>query len=463
MNNILIVDDHITTVKTVSLILKSGGFKDIIECTDSQMVMDILQNNKVDIILLDIEMPGISGDELLVKIKKVYPEIDIIMLSGVDDVNMIVKLIKAGANDYLLKPPNKNRILELIKKISKIKSLKSDIDSLKNAFFNREPENFEVFGCIKTVNPNMFNIFKYIEAIKYSKEPVLIIGETGTGKEMIAESVHNVSNLAGKFIPINIAGLNDELFSDTVFGHVKGAFTGANNNRVGLIEMAEGGTLFLDEIGDLELNSQIKLLRLLQEGKYFPLGSDKEKKANVKFVMATNKNLIEMVNGKTFRRDLYYRIYTHKVDLPALRDRKDDIPILIDHFVKDACRSMNKNLLNIPNELITVLKNYSFPGNLRELRALIFDAVSQTKSTTTLSKKVIEERIFPKVKSEIDNLAESVNQVEKVKFSEDLPSLKEVEALLIAEAMQRSENNQTIASRLLGISRQALNQRLKKM
>jgi len=456
---ILIVDDHVTTIKTVSLMLKSGGFTNIIECVDSSKVMHIIENENINLVLLDIEMPKIRGDELLPKIKKLYPDINVIMLTGVNEVDMVVKLIKLGADDYLLKPPNRSRILEVVKKISKIKELEINVQNLKNAFFKKELDNSSVFDDIKTVNTRMFSIFKYIEAIKHSKEPVLIIGETGTGKESIANSIHRVANKKGKFVSINIAGLNDELFSDTIFGHVKGAFTGAITNRVGLVEKAEAGTLFLDEIGDLELNSQVKLLRLLQENKYFPLGSDKEKTANIKIVMATNKNLKEMVENREFRKDLYYRIYTHQIDLPPLRERKDDISILINHFVKEACVSMDKNISIIPNELITLLKNYNFPGNIRELRALIFDAVSQTESKTTLSKKVIQKRIFLDKKTEI----KAENNTQKVIFSENLPTLKEIELYLIEEAMKRSDNNQSIASQLLGISRQALNQRLKKI
>jgi len=457
--NILIIDDHITTIKLVSLILKSGGYNNIIECVDSSKAIEIIRNNNIDLVLLDIEMPKISGDKLLEEIKKIYPNIDVVMLTGVNDVNMIVKLIKLGAADYLLKPPDKNRILEIIKKISEIKRLRNNVENLKNAIFKTEVENFNAFEDIKTVNNKMITIFKYIEAIKDSKEPVLVIGETGTGKELIANSIYKVSGRKGKFISINIAGLNDELFSDTLFGHVKGAFTGALNERIGLIEKASGGTLFLDEIGDLELNSQIKLLRLLQEGKYFPLGSDKEKTADIKIVMATNKDLTEMVRNKKFRKDLYYRIYTHQIILPPLRERKNDIAILINHFVIEANNSMNKNITIIPNELITLLKNYEFQGNIRELRALIFDAVSRTESKTTISKKVIQERLFTN-KNEVPL---NENQEEKISFAENLPTLKEMEFYLIKEAMSRSDNNQSIASQLLGISRQALNQRLKRM
>jgi DNA-binding NtrC family response regulator len=457
---ILIVDDHITTIKTVALILKSAGFTDIIECVDSSKTMTILENNEIELVLLDIEMPNLSGDVLLPQIKKSYPSIDVIMLTGVNDVNMIVKLIKDGATDYLLKPPDRNRILEVVKKVSKIKKLEGNIKNLKDAIFKKAPDNIDAFKDIKTISYKMFTVFKYIEAIKDSKEPVLIIGETGTGKELIASSVHKISNREGKFISINIAGLNDELFSDTIFGHVKGAFTGAVNDRVGLIEQANNGTLFLYEIGDLELNSQIKLLRLLQEGTYFPLGSDKEKKSNIKIVMATNKNLEEMVSENKFRKDLYYRIYTHQIELPPLKERKDDIPILVNHFVKNACESMGKNQLLVPNELLILLKNYDFPGNLRELRALIFDAVSQTESKVTLSKNIIQERIYSK--PEIVPVLNFENN-EKIIFTDNLPTLKEIEILLINEAMKRSENNQSIASQLLGVTRQALNQRLKKM
>ena len=457
---ILIVDDHITTLKTVSLILKSGGFKNIVETIESREVLNLIEKDKPDLILLDIEMPYLSGDKLLVEIKSKYPDISVIMLTGVNDVEMIVQLMKAGASDYLLKPPDRNRILEVVKKIEKIKSLEARIDKLKDAVLDSNIKNNEAFSEIKTISKNMLSIFRYLEAIRYSLEPVLITGETGVGKELFAKAVHKLSDRKGEFVPINIAGLSDELFSDTLFGHKKGAFTNAVTDRVGLIERANGGTLFMDEIGDLEPISQIKLLRLLQEGSYYPLGADKPIKSDIKIVMATNKNLEKMVEDNSFRKDLYYRLYTHRVTIPPLKERKIDINILVNHFIKEAATKLGKKELIAPNELFTLLNNYDFPGNIRELRALVFDAVTQTKSKSILSKKIIEDRIFIKYdKPSIKN----VKNNQKVIFTENLPMLKEMEHIVILEAMKRADNNQTIAAKLLGITRQALNQRLKKM
>ena len=323
-------------------------------------------------------------------------------------------------------------------------------------------ENPEAFSEIITTSAGMRSIFQYIEAIADSPRPVLITGETGVGKELVARAVHTISKRKGDFVPVNVAGLDDHVFADTLFGHKKGAFTDAREARGGLVEQAGGGTLFLDEIGDLSASSQVKLLRLLQEGEFFPLGSDVAKRSNARVVVVTNQNLEELQSSGKFRKDLYYRLYSHHIQIPTLVERREDLPVLFDHFLAKASKTLKKNKPTPPAELITLLSTYYFPGNIREFESMIFDAVSRHISGK-LSMDVLKAHItqkHPALKTDPANLPPETTA--PVTFSEQLPTLKEAEQLLIDEAMYRSNGNQSIAALSLGISRQALNKRLKK-
>ena len=317
-----------------------------------------------------------------------------------------------------------------------------------------------LFSDIITTDSQMLSIFKYIESVAKSSKPVLITGETGVGKELIANSVHLSSGRSGEFVTVNVAGLDDTVFSDTLFGHVKGAFTGAHEIRSGLIEKAAGGTLFLDEIGDLSMSSQIKLLRLLQEHEYLPLGSDMAKQTDTRIVMATNRELNSLKDSSDFRKDLYYRLITHHISVPPLRERKNDIPILIDYFLEKAAQSLGKKKPTPPKELYTLLHTFHFPGNIRELEAIIFDAVS-VHDSKKLSLEVFKTHIAQETQTDHSEAGYDVHQKELVLFSEQLPTIKETLNLLIKEAIDRANGNQSIAARLLGISRTALNKRLK--
>jgi len=256
---------------------------------------------------------------------------------------------------------------------------------------------------------------------------------------------------------VNVAGLDDNLFSDTLFGHKKGAFTGAEQARKGMIERASGGILFLDEIGDLNLASQVKLLRLLQEGEYYPVGSDTPKRINARIIAATHQNLLTKKENGEFRNDLYYRLKIHHVNIPPLRERKQDIALLLEHFLTLAAQEFNKPVASIPKELLILLENYAFPGNIRELRAMAFDAMS-THQSGALSMKA-----FESVRSAVPKL-DMQAQLAKPLFesTSTLPTLKQAAELLVAEAMKRSNSNQSMAAQLLGISQPALSKRLKK-
>jgi len=322
---------------------------------------------------------------------------------------------------------------------------------------NRLPE----FTSIITADKEMLAIFQYVVSIAKTSEPVLITGETGVGKELIAKAIHQHSGLKGRLVPVNTAGLDDTMFSDTLFGHRKGAYTGADKSRPGLIERAEGGTLFLDEVGDLTPASQVKLLRLLQEGEYMPLGQDTIKNANVRIITVTNQDLWILQKTGRFRKDLNFRLRTHHIHIPPLRDRQGDLPLLVDHFLEKAASALGKKKPTPPRELIPLLLTYSFPGNIRELQAMIFDAVSR-HTDKVLSLNSVKRHIHEgrKHMPSTDHMDEE--EPSSLRFPKELPTIKEATRLLVAEAMRRGGGNQSIAAKMLGITQQALSKRLKK-
>ena len=249
-----------------------------------------------------------------------------------------------------------------------------------------------MFKEIITQNKEMLNLFKYCEAVANSTQPVLITGETGVGKELFARAIHRLSNRNKELVAINIAGFDDNMLSDTLFGHSKGAFTGATEARAGMIERASGGTLFLDEIGDLNAQSQVKLLRLLQEKEYTPLGLDSTKHSDARLLFATHQKINELQANDQFRKDLYYRISIHHIHIPALRDRKDDLVILLDYFLHKISNEFGKKIPSYHPELITLLKSYHFPGNIRELQSMVYDAIGSHQSKM-LSTKIFKQHI----------------------------------------------------------------------
>ncbi|MBU0462066.1 MAG: sigma-54 dependent transcriptional regulator, partial [Proteobacteria bacterium] len=459
--SILIAEDEVEILESFELILNSGGFSNITSCADSRNILLLLEEkNDIEVILLDLLMPFTKGWEILPLISERFPHIPVIVVTALDELEMAVKCMKAGAFDYLVKPVEKMRLITCVKRAVEKRSIHRENMALKKQILSSSLEHPNAFEPIVTRSNSMLAIFKYIEAIASSSEPVLITGETGVGIELIAQAIHKVSGLKEPFIGVNIAGLDDQNFSDTLFGHKKGAFTGADKNRDGLVKIASLGTLFLDEISEVSMRSQIKLLRLLQEREYFQLGSDLPLKSNARILAASNLNLETLIKQERFRRDLYYRLKTHQIDLPPLRKRLEDLPLLVEHFIKKGCNRMNKQKCLYPEELIPLLQAYAFPGNIRELESMIFDAVSGHKSG------VLSLETFKKWISK-DNLKLSKDKIlmlyNKNLFIEvdTLPTLKQATQQLIQEAMKRADNNQSIASRFLGISQPALSKRMK--
>ncbi len=455
---VLLIDDEPRILHSASIALRTSGFPNVLTIDDSGKVLPLLAERDVGVIVLDLAMPNISGHAILEQIAVDYPDIPVIIMTATSDLEVAVQCMQTGAVDYLVKPVEQGRLTSAVRRALETRSLRVELLSLKDRLLTDKPHAREAFAEIITQDRAMFAIFRYLEAIACSPQPVLITGETGTGKELIARALHRLSKRPGELVAVNVAGLDDTLFSDTLFGHAKGAYTGADRTRDGLITTAADGTLFLDEIGDLTIPSQVKLLRLLQEGTYYPLGADRPRQSFARIIVATNCDIAQPAAEGRFRKDLYFRLRTHQLQLPPLRQRRDDIPLLVNQFVDDAARVLDKPAPAIPRSLYALLQSYDFPGNVRELQAMVFDAVARHQSGV-LSLESFKEAIGSKPPLMVEPLQESPNSLAKL-FPDRLPTLCEAEDVLVNEAMARAGGNQGIAAGMLGISRQALNKRL---
>ncbi len=456
-NPILIVDDESDILESFATALRSENMNNILTCQDSHRVMSILSKTEVEMVMLDLYMPGIGGEELLANIMRDYSDIPVLIITGINKVETAVRCIKLGAYDYIIKPVEKSRLITAVGRALEIKELRRENRLLREHVLTDAVQNRDAFSGIITENDKMLSIFKYAESIAKTSQPLLITGETGTGKELAARAIHHLSGRQGEFVCVNVAGLNEEVFDDTLYGHVKGAFTGANEVRKGMVKLAGGGTLFLDEMGDLAAQSQVKLLRFLQEHEYFPLGADMPQRSDARIIAATNKDISALGKAPDFRRDLFFRLRTHHIHLPPLRDRLDDLPLLITHFINKAATALGQKSVDAPKKLVAALALYSFPGNLRELEGMIFDAVSRCK-TSVLSFDDFSSMSSLKAPDDDDDDGDA-----SLGFNQALPSLKKAEHMLIAEAMRRSHNNQSKAAQILGLTRQGLNKRLKSL
>ena len=457
---ILLVDDEPAWLRGMNLALaRALGVNNQILCQDSREVAGILASREVSLVILDVTMPYLSGEELLVKIGEEYPQLPVIMLTGRNEVDIAVRCTKLGAVDYLIKTDKEERLLAGVRRLLEQGQLQRENQRLQELLLQRRELRREAFRAFDTISPKMEAIFRYVDAISVSSEPVLITGESGTGKELIAQAIHQLSRPQGPLVAVNAAGLDDQVFADTLFGHLRGAYTGAQETRKGMIEEAAGGVLFLDEIGELSAASQVKLLRLLQEGEYFPLGSDQPRKLKARLVFATNLDLERQQAQGLFRKDLYFRLCSHRLALPPLRERSEDLPLMLARLLEDAAAAMGKKVPAAPPELVPLLRNYPFPGNIRELRAMVYDAVSQ-HTTGILSMKTFKEQMQ---RGGVVGFASPSAAGAGSSFfgGRPLPTIKEVIAELIAEALKRSEGNQSQAARMLGISPPALCKRLK--
>jgi DNA-binding NtrC family response regulator len=457
---IVVIDDEQPILLAIDTTLRMAGLNHVITCSDSREALATIHCNGASVVLLDLNMPHLDGQALMPRILEACPDLPIIVITGTIDVDTAVQSMKSGAFDYIVKPVEERRLVTAIHQALRFGELRQENQALKQHLLDGSLKHPEAFEAIVTHSPKMIALFHYMEAIAPSAQPVLVRGETGVGKELAARAIHELSGRKGRFVAVNVAGLDDNVFSDTLFGHVKGAFTGADSLRKGLIERASGGTLFLDEIGDLNHGAQVKLLRLLQEHEYMPLGSDVTQRTDARVIASTHADLWTLKQQNRFRTDLHYRLRTHRVMIPPLRERKEDLPVLCDHFLDQAANALNKPKPAVAPAMTKLLENYDFPGNLRELQAMIFDAMAQhTAGPLLLDTFRLHIQRTREAGAEAPALSPLLHI--PVTFGDPLPTIKQATRMLIQEALQRTGYNQSMAATLLGVTQQALSKRLK--
>ena len=365
MSKILIIEDEVAIRNVLKNILNDENKKYIIkEAANGLEGLNMLMKDNYDLVICDIKMPKMDGVELLSKASQNGFNVPFIMISGHGDIDLAVECIKKGAYDYISKPPDLNRLLTTIRNGLNNTNLKEENKILRRKINSK----YEMIGQ----SSHIIEIKNIIKKIAMTDARVLISGENGTGKELVAHGIHMHSNRSKiPMVEVNCAAIPSELIESELFGHEKGSFTSAYKQKKGKFELADQGTLFLDEIGDMSLSAQAKVLRALQENKITRVGGDKEISINVRVIAATNKDLREEINNKKFREDLLHRISVIPIKVPTLKERESDIPILIDHFITEICQEYGIKIKNIDSDAITILKNHSWPGNIRELRNVI--------------------------------------------------------------------------------------------
>lgn len=455
---VLLVDDEPAWLRSMELLL-SRQWEDveITSCSDSRSVLEIIEKEEINLVLLDLVMPCISGENLLLMLRKNYPDVLVIIVTGMDTANKAVECLNNGAFDYFVKTWGEKRLLAAMGRALRVVSLEKTAHRVGRNILNQRLTKPEAFSEIITANSKMFAIFAYMETVLPSAYPVLITGESGTGKELLARAAARLVAADKPFIWANMASLEGDILEDTLFGHVRGAYTNAAKLRPGLVEKANGGVLFLDEIGDLSLQAQGRLLRFLQDGEYYPIGSDKPKKLKAQLLLATNRDIANPQCEPVFRRDLYYRICAHQVEIPPLRLRKEDIPLLCSAFLREICQEYGCAVPELGNDALLRFLQYSWPGNIRELKALLVHAAS-------LGKSRLEASDFDRLPADAANtLNENAQESQILQFFldlETLPSFCTIKKIMTTAAMLKSGGNQTAAAKILGISQPAISKRL---
>jgi DNA-binding NtrC family response regulator len=430
---ILIVDDEPNAIKVLSAILSDAGYN-VFESSSAEKALKILSKKDIDVVITDLKMPGKDGMYLFEYITGSYPDIPVIFLTAYGTVESAVHAMTLQAFYYFIKPPDYIKLKSIIVKAIEQRSLKKELRILKKRLLEKE-DNVNIIGN----TPHVLKILDSVEAVKDSASSVLICGETGTGKELIARKLHYGSIRKDKpFVTVNCAALPKELMESELFGYEKGAFTGAHSRRIGRFEEASGGTIFLDEIGELDLALQAKLLRVLQEKEIERLGSNKKISLEFRLISSTNRDLREEMLAGNFREDLFYRINVVQINTPALRDIKDDIPLLVSEFIKEFCLRENK-MLSASDEVMRLFQNYSWPGNIRQLKNIIERAVVLSKGEMISTKELPEDLLSLKLQSE--TLSDK--------------TLKDIKLQAIKDALRECDGNKSKAANMLGISRKA--------
>jgi DNA-binding NtrC family response regulator len=453
---VVLVDDEPQVLRSASIVLRTSGVPNVMTLEDSRAVMALLAKTEVGVLVLDLTMPHLSGEALLRQVGQEHPDIPVIVMTASNDLQTAVRCMQGGAIDYLLKPVESSRLVSAVQRGLEMRALRVEVFNLKEGLLHDEPRQHDAFADIITQSKSMLAVFRYVEAVATSPHPVLITGESGTGKDLIAKALHRLSGRPKELVTVNVAGVDDALFCDTLFGHGRWSFTTAEREREGLITAAAQGTLFLDEIGDLAIPSQVKLLQLLQDGTYYPVGADRPKRSQARVVVATNRDVQRDMSQGKFRKDLYYRLRTHHLELPPLRSRPGDLPLLVSYHVQRAAQALNKSVPTIPTALLQLLLGYGWPGNVRELEGMCVDAVARHQSG------VLSTQSFKEAMAGKPMMGDAQSAPAKgIDWPADqLPTLWQANDALIAEALQRVGGNQTAAAQILGLTRQALNRRL---
>ena len=447
--SILIVDDEKVQRDMVCGFLRKEGFQ-VLSAAGGEEALEILRSRSIDLVLTDFRMPGLSGFELLQEARKVNPEIPVVIVTAYGTVDSAVQAMKEGAYDYLTKPIQLDELLQLIRRAEERQHLVQEVKELKEKLVDR----FR-FDNIVGSSGKMQEVFSLVARVAASDSTVLIRGESGTGKELIAKAIHyNSPRSRGPFIKVNIAALPETLLESELFGHEKGAFTGATEMRRGRFEAAHGGTLFLDEIGDLSPSLQVKILRVLQEREFERLGSTRSIKVDIRILAATNQNLEEAIQEKRFREDLYYRLNVVPIFLPPLRERREDIPDLLDHLLRKFSQAQRKKVEGINREAMDLLLKYNYPGNVRELENLLERAVILTRHNIILPEDLPAHIREPLPTDQIADLGRPEKNLTN--------TVEQIEKQMIRRALEDHGRVQVRAAEELGISERVLRYKMKK-
>ncbi|CDF79233.1 two component sigma-54-specific transcriptional regulator [Formosa agariphila KMM 3901] len=434
--NILIVDDDVHILELLQRHLQSLNYHTF-KAISVREAVTILKDTKIDVLITDLKMPEIDGFELLKFASEHYPNMSKLVITGFPSIQDSLAVIKSGVVEYLRKPFTRNELIEALNK-----TLAQNTKPSKSE--NSSDLNREKYGEIIGKSKGIKHVIQLIERVKNNKATVFISGESGTGKELVARSIHYQGQFSKQpFIAVNCGGIPENLLEAELFGYVKGAFTGADTNRNGFFQAANGGTIFLDEIGNASLAVQSRLLRVLQEKEVVKVGAQKSEKMDLRIITATNSNLKEMIKNKTFREDLYYRLTVVEINVPPLRERSEDIPLLVDKFLFKYGLEYKDKFIKIDPAALKILERYTWPGNIRELENILQRAIILSDNTVT-----------------VESLPESLKY--DINFSDDnFISLKAMEKQYILKVLHACDNNKTKASEILQINRKTLREKLK--